>query len=160
MIGTRSAIFVPFNNLGVIIIDEEHTSSYKQESHPRYNAKDIALWRSNYHKCPLLMGSATPSLESFARAGNNVYKLLTLTKRPGSSILPEVTIVDMKEEVKKNNFILSGLLKDKIKEKLESRQQIILLLNRRGYSSIITCRDCGYTEKCPKCDISYTYHIF
>ena len=158
VIGTRSAIFVPFNNLGVIIIDEEHTSSYKQESHPRYNAKDIAIWRSNYHKCPVLLGSATPSLESFARAGNKVYHLLTLTKRPGTSTLPTVTVVDMKEEVKKNNFILSNLLKEKIKEKLESHEQIILLLNRRGYSSIITCRDCGHTEKCPKCDISYTYH--
>ena len=158
VIGTRSAIFVPFTNLGVIIIDEEHTSSYKQESHPRYNAKDIAIWRSNYHNCPLLMGSATPSLESFARAGNQVYKLLTLTKRPGTSTLPTVTVVDMKEEVKKNNFILSNLLKDKIKEKLDSHEQIILLLNRRGYSSIITCRECGHTEKCPKCDISYTYH--
>ena len=158
VIGTRSAIFVPFNNIGVIIIDEEHTSSYKQESHPRYNAKDIAIWRSNYHKCPLLLGSATPSLESFARAGNKVYNLLTLTKRPGVSTLPDITVVDMKEEIKKNNFILSNLLKEKIKEKLEKKEQIILLLNRRGYSSIITCRDCGHTEKCPKCDISYTYH--
>ncbi len=158
IIGTRSAIFVPFNNLGVIIIDEEHTSSYKQESHPRYNAKDIAIWRSNYHKCPVVMGSATPSLESFARAGNKVYTLLTLSKRPGSSTLPSVQIVDMKEEVKKNNFILSSILKDKIKEKLDRHEQVILLLNRRGYSSIITCKDCGHTEKCSKCDISYTYH--
>ena len=158
VIGTRSAIFVPFNNLGVIIIDEEHTSSYKQESHPRYNAKNIALWRSNYHKCPVVMGSATPSLESFARAGNKIYTLLTLTKRAGTSTLPSVQIVDMKEEVKKNNFILSSILKEKIKEKLNNKEQIILLLNRRGYSNIITCRDCGYVEKCPKCDISYTYH--
>ena len=158
VIGTRSAIFVPFNNLGVIIIDEEHTSSYKQESHPRYNAKNIALWRSNYHKCLVVMGSATPSLESFARAGNKIYTLLTLTKRAGTSTLPSVQIVDMKEEVKKNNFILSSILKDKIREKLNNEEQIILLLNRRGYSNIITCRDCGYVEKCPKCDISYTYH--
>ncbi len=158
VIGTRSAIFVPFNNIGVIIIDEEHTSSYKQESHPRYNAKDIAIWRSNYHKCPVVLGSATPSLESFARAGNKVYTLLTLNKRPGSSTLPDVQIVDMKEEIKKGNFILSSILKNKIKEKLDKGEQIILLLNRRGYSNIITCKDCGHTEKCPKCDISYTYH--
>ena len=158
VIGTRSAVFVPFKNIGVIIIDEEHTSSYKQESHPRYNAKDIAIWRSKYHKCPVVMGSATPSLESFARAGNKVYTLLTLNKRPGTSTLPDVQIVDMKEEVKKNNFILSSILKDKIKEKLDKKEQIILLLNRRGYSNIITCKDCGQTEKCPKCDISYTYH--
>lgn len=158
VIGTRSAIFVPFKNIGVIIIDEEHTSSYKQENNPRYNAKDIAVWRSNYHKCPVVLGSATPSLESFARAGNKVYKLLTLTNRVGTSILPTVEIIDMKDEVKKGNFILSQKLKTKIKEKLEKKQQIILLLNRRGYSSIISCKECGHVEKCPKCDISYTYH--
>lgn len=158
VIGTRSAIFVPFNNIGIIIIDEEHTSSYKQENHPRYNAKDIAIWRSNYHKCPVLLGSATPSLESFARAGNKVYKLLTLTHRVGTSKLPKVDIVDMKEEVKKGNFILSNILKNKIQEKLNKNEQIILLLNRRGYSNIISCKECGYTFKCPKCDIAYTYH--
>ena len=158
VIGTRSAIFVPFTNIGVIIIDEEHTSSYKQENNPKYNAKDIAIERSKYHKCPLLLGSATPSLESFARAGNNVYKLLTLTKRAKNMSLPNVKIIDMKEEVKKGNFILSDELKSKISEKLLKKEQIILLLNRRGYSSIISCRDCGYTEKCPKCDIAYTYH--
>lgn len=158
VIGTRSAVFVPFNNLGIIIIDEEHTSSYKQENHPRYNAKDIAIWRSNYHKCPVLLGSATPSLESFARAGNKVYKLLTLTNRVGTSKLPKVDIVDMKEEVKKGNFILSDILKSKIEEKLNKNEQVILLLNRRGYSNVISCKECGYTFKCPKCDISYTYH--
>lgn len=158
VIGTRSAIFVPFKNIGVIIIDEEHTSSYKQENHPRYNAKNVAIWRSNYHKCPVVLGSATPSLESFARAGNKVYTLLTLTKRAGVSTLPLVKIVDMKEEAKKNNFLLSDILKGKIKEKLILGQQIILLLNRRGYSNIITCRDCGNTLKCPNCDISFTYH--
>lgn len=158
VIGTRSAVFVPFTNIGVIIIDEEHTSSYKQENHPRYNAKDIAILRSKYHKCPVVLGSATPSLEAFARAGNKVYKLLVLSKRPSVSTLPEVTIIDMKEEIKKGNFILSKTLKNKIKEKLDRHEQIILLLNRRGYSNIITCKECGYTEKCPKCDIAYTYH--
>lgn len=158
VIGTRSAIFVPFNNIGVIIIDEEHTSSYKQENHPRYNAVDIAIYRSNYHKCPVILGSATPRLESFAKAGNHIYKLLTLTERVGKSTLPEVEIIDMKDEVKKNNFILSEKLKLKIKETLDNNMQIILLLNRRGYSNIITCRECGITLKCPKCDISYTYH--
>lgn len=158
VIGTRSAIFVPFNNIGVIIIDEEHTSSYKQENHPRYNAKDIAILRSKYHKCPVVMGSATPSLESFARAGNKVYKLLVLSKRPSSSTMPNVEIIDMKEEIKKGNFILSDSLKSEIKEKLDRKEQSIILLNRRGYSSIISCRECGYTEKCPKCDVTYTYH--
>lgn len=158
VIGTRSAIFVPFTNIGVIIIDEEHTSSYKQENHPRYNAKNIALWRSNYHKCPVVLGSATPSLETMARAGNKVYELLTLTSRVGTSTLPKVEIIDMKEEVKKGNFILSSILKDKIKEKLDKKEQVILLLNRRGYSSVLSCRDCGNTLKCPNCDITYTYH--
>lgn len=158
VIGTRSAVFVPFNNIGVIIIDEEHTSSYKQDNHPKYNAKDIAIWRSNYHKCPVVLGSATPSLESFARAGNRIYNLFTLNERAGNSILPDVKIIDMKDEIKKGNFILSNVLKNKIKEKLDRNEQIILLLNRRGYSSIISCKDCGNTEKCPNCDITYTYH--
>ena len=109
VIGTRSAIFVPFNNIGVIIIDEEHTSSYKQDNHPRYHARDVAILRGKYHKCPVLMGSATPSLESMARAFNNVYELLTLTKRAGSGTLPKVHVVDMKEEVKRGNFVFSKI---------------------------------------------------
>lgn len=158
VIGTRSAIFVPFSNIGVIIIDEEHTSSYKQDSNPRYSAIDIARWRSEYHKCPLVLGSATPRMEDFAKAGNRVYKLLTLTERAGSSVLPLVNVVDMKEEVKKGNFVLSDMLKRKIKDTLDRNEQVILLLNRRGYSSTISCPECGYVYKCPKCDISYTYH--
>ena len=159
VIGARSAIFAPFDNIGAIIIDEEHTPTYKQdETSPRYDAKDVAIWRSKYHKCPLILGSATPSLESFARAGNHVFELLTLTRRPAGSVLPQVHIVDMKEEVKRGNFVFSKLMTDKINEKLGKNEQIILLLNRRGYSSMITCSDCGYVEKCPKCDISLTYH--
>lgn len=158
VIGTRSAIFVPFNNIGVIIIDEEHTSSYKQDNNPRYSAINVAEWRSKYHNCPLVLGSATPSLESFAKAGNHVYKLLSLTERAGGSVLPIVNIVDMKEEVKKGNFILSDMLKNKISEVLDRGEQAIILLNRRGYSSTISCRECGYVYKCPNCDITYTYH--
>lgn len=158
VIGTRSAIFVPFNNIGVIIIDEEHTSSYKQDNNPRYSAINVAEWRSKYHNCPLVLGSATPSLESFAKAGNHVYKLLSLTERAGGSVLPNVNIVDMKEEVKKGNFILSDILKNKIGEVLDRGEQAIILLNRRGYSSTINCRECGYVYKCPNCDITYTYH--
>lgn len=158
VIGTRSAIFVPFNNIGVIIIDEEHTSSYKQDNNPRYSAINVAEWRSKYHNCPLVLGSATPSLESFAKAGNHVYKLLSLTERAGGSVLPNVNIVDMKEEVKKGNFILSDMLKNKISEVLSKSEQAIILLNRRGYSSTISCRECGYVYKCPNCDITYTYH--
>lgn len=158
VIGTRSAIFVPFNNIGVIIIDEEHTSSYKQDNNPRYSAINVAEWRSKYHNCPLVLGSATPSLESFAKAGNHVYKLLSLTERAGGSVLPIVNIIDMKEEVKKGNFILSDILKNKIGEVLDRGEQAIILLNRRGYSSTISCRECGYVYKCPNCDITYTYH--
>ena len=158
VIGARSAVFAPLHNLGIIVIDEEHTSSYKQDSSPRYDAREIAKKRCAYHNCPLLLGSATPSLESFARAGNNVYKLLTLTKRAGLAMLPKIHIVDMKEEVKKHNFIFSDLLKNKIFEKLKANEQVILLLNRRGYSSMLTCQACGYVSKCPRCDISLTYH--
>lgn len=158
VVGARSAIFAPFKNLGAIIIDEEHTATYKQENHPRYHAKDIAILRSNYHNCPVILGSATPSLESFARALNKNYELLTLTKRANKMILPKVTIVDMKEEAKKGNFTFSKLLTEKIQEKIKNKEQVILLLNRRGYSSLIRCTKCGEVEKCPRCDISLTYH--
>ena len=158
VVGARSAIFAPIQSLGIIIIDEEHSATYKQENHPRYHARDIAIMRSKYHNCPVVLGSATPSLESMARAGNKIYELLTLTKRAGCGTLPKVHIVDMKEEIKKSNFIFSELLDKKIKEKLSKKEQIILLLNRRGYSSIESCNNCGEVMKCPNCDISLTYH--
>ena len=158
VVGARSAIFAPLKNIGIIVIDEEHTSTYKQDNNPRYHARDVAILRGKYHNAPVLLGSATPSLESFARAKKDVYKLLTLTKRAGGGKLPNVNIVDMKQEIKKGNFILSQVLIDKIKEKIAKNEQIILLLNRRGYSSMLTCRDCGTVLKCPNCDISLTYH--
>lgn len=158
VIGARSAIFAPLNNLGIIIIDEEHSQSYKQECNPRYNAKDIAILRSKYHHCPLVLGSATPTIESYARSLKGNYHLLKLTKRANNKKLPKVTIVDMKKEIKKNDNFLSETLIQKIKEKLDKNEQIILLLNRRGYSSMITCPNCGYTLKCPNCDITLTYH--
>jgi len=158
VVGARSAIFAPLKNLGVIVIDEEHTQTYKQDNNPRYHARDVAMIRGKYHNCPVVLGSATPSLESFARAMNGVYELLTLTKRASGGELPKVTLVDMKNEVKKGNFILSKILMEKIQEKLNKNEQIILLLNRRGYSSMITCRDCGSVLKCPNCDITLTYH--
>lgn len=158
VVGARSAVFAPLKNIGIIIMDEEHSNTYKQDNSPRYHARDVAMMRGDYHNAPVLLGSATPSLESFARAGRGVYKLLTLTKRAGGGELPDVQIVDMKSEIKKGNFILSELLVKKIKEKLANNEQIILLLNRRGYSSMLTCRDCGNVLKCPNCDISLTYH--
>lgn len=158
VVGTRSAIFTPINNLGLIIIDEEHSSNYKQDNNPRYHALDMAKWRSKYHNCPLILGSATPSLESMARAKKGVYEYISLTKRIGNSKLPTITIVDMAPEFKKRNMILSDLLQLKIMETLERHEQVMLLLNRRGYSTIITCQSCGYTHKCPHCDITLTYH--
>ena len=158
VIGARSAIFAPFKALGAIIIDEEHTSSYKQDNHPRYHAIDIAKVRSKTHKCPLILGSATPSLESYARAKKGVYKLLELKTRVGKSKLPIVKIVDMKDEIKQGNSTFSKELSHDIKDRLEKNEQIILLLNRRGYSTFVTCKDCGFTHKCPNCDISLTYH--
>lgn len=158
VIGARSAIFAPFKNLGAIIIDEEHTSSYKQDNHPRYHAIDIAKMRTNTHNCPLILGSATPSLESYARAKKGVYKLLELKTRVGKSKLPIVKIVDMKDEIKLGNSTFSNELSSDIKDRLEKGEQIILLLNRRGYSTFVTCKDCGFTHKCPNCDISMTYH--
>lgn len=158
VVGTRSAIFVPLNNLGIIIIDEEHSENYKQENNPRYNAIDMASFRSKYNNIPLLLGSATPSLETMARAKKGVYKLLELNKRVNNAVLPDITLVDMSLEMKKKNTILSNLLQDKILEKISKMEQVILLLNRRGYDTLITCKNCGYTYKCPHCDISLTYH--
>ena len=158
VVGTRSAIFVPLKNLGIIIIDEEDSSSYKQDNNPRYHARDIAIYRGKYNNIPVILGSATPSLESKARADKGVYKLLKLIKRIGNAQLPKIYLVDMEAEMKKRNTIFSDLLKDKIAEKLAKQEQIILLLNRRGFATFITCSNCGYTYKCPNCDITLTYH--
>ena len=158
VIGARSAIFAPLKNIGVIIIDEEHSQTYKQENNPRYNAIDIAKERCKYHNCPLILGSATPSLESFARAKKNVYKLLELKNRYNNNTMPKVEIIDMNKEFKKASGYFSNTLIDQIKETLERKEQVILFLNRRGYSSFLTCSSCGYVEKFPNCDISLTYH--
>ena len=157
VIGTRSAIFSPFTNLGIIIIDEEHSQTYKQDNTPRYNAIDVALYRGKRNNVPVIMGSATPSIESYTKAKVGTYKLLTLKNRVNKN-LPKVEIIDMRESIKKGNKLLSSELINKIKNHLENNEQIILLLNRRGYSTTITCNDCGYVEKCPNCDIPLTYH--
>lgn len=157
VIGTRSAIFSPFTNLGIIIIDEEHSQTYKQDNTPRYNAIDVALYRGKRNNVPVIMGSATPSIESYTKAKVGTYKLLTLKNRVNKN-LPKVEIIDMRESIKKGNKLLSSELINKIKNRLENNEQIILLLNRRGYSTTITCNDCGYVEKCPNCDIPLTYH--
>ena len=158
VIGARSAIFAPLKNIGVIIIDEEHSDSYKQsDSSPRYNAKDVAILRSKYHKCPVVLGSATPSLETMARAKKGVFKLLELPNRVNGKSLPKVSIIDMNDRKRnKGNFSLELL--NSIRDRLDKNEQIILLLNRRGYSNFVTCKNCGFTFKCPNCDITLTYH--
>lgn len=158
VVGTRSAVFTPVKNLGIIIIDEEHSPNYKQDNNPRYHALDMAKWRSNYNKCPLVLGSATPSFETMARAKKGVYNYLSLTKRVGTSILPDIKIVDMSLEAKRRNLILSEELQLSIMKCLENREQVMLLINRRGYSTIMSCLSCGFTYKCPHCDITLTYH--
>jgi len=157
VIGARSAVFAPLKNIGTIIIDEEHSQSYKQESHPKYNAIDVAVERSKYHNAKVILGSATPSIESYARAKKGVYKLLELKNRVNNKPLPKVEIIDMNKEKNKTSYF-SQKLTDMIKDRLEKQEQIILLLNRRGYASFVTCSNCGYVEKCPNCDITLTYH--
>ncbi|TLS37315.1 primosomal protein N' [Pseudalkalibacillus caeni] len=159
VVGARSAVFAPFKNLGIIIIDEEHESSYKQEETPRYHARDVAIKRAKYHRCPVVLGSATPALESFARAQKQVYTLLQLKERVNKREMPDVEIVDMREELRSGNrSMFSKPLFDKLIDRLEKGEQSVLLLNRRGYSTFLICRDCGYVLDCPHCDISLTYH--
>lgn len=160
VVGARSAIFAPVENLGIIIIDEEHETSYKQDSSPRYHARDIALLRAKWHGARLVLGSATPSLETRARAMRGVYELLLLTKRANeAAILPEIKIIDMRSEISDQSANFSQSLLTKIKEKIDKDEQVILMLNRRGYSSFVMCRECGFVVDCPNCDISLTLHM-
>lgn len=159
VVGARSAVFAPFENLGIIIIDEEHETSYKQEDNPRYHARDVAIERGRYNHCPVILGSATPSLESFARGQKGVYHLLTMEKRMNNHAMPEVEIVDMREELRAGNrSMFSEKLLEKMRDRLEKGQQMVLFLNKRGYSSFVMCRDCGLVVQCPNCEISLTYH--
>ncbi|MGK4117483.1 primosomal protein N' [Lysinibacillus capsici] len=159
VVGARSAIFAPFTNIGLIILDEEHESTYKQEDSPRYHARDVAIWRSEFYNCPIILGSATPALESFARAKKGVYKLLSLKHRALHQALPTVFIADMREELRQGNrSMFSQSLIEAIRLRLEKKEQMVLFLNRRGYSSFVLCRDCGTVVQCPNCDISLTYH--
>ncbi len=161
VIGARSAIFAPLENIGIIIIDEEHDSSYKSESTPRYNAKEIAIKIAKESRSVLLLGSATPDINTFFRANNNEITLLRLTTRANKSSLPNVEVVDLKMELATGNkSMLSKSLYGKMERNLKDKRQTILFLNRRGYSTFIMCRECGYTVKCPNCSISLTYHSF
>ncbi len=159
VVGARSAIFAPLTNIGLIVIDEEHEASYKQEENPRYHAREVALWRSHYHHCPLILGSATPNLGSRARAQKGVYQLLSLTQRANQQALPAVDLIDLKTvRFAGDQFDLSQQLLDAIEVHLKRNEQVILLLNRRGFAHFMLCRECGFVLKCPNCDLSLTMH--
>ncbi len=159
VIGTRSAIFAPLKNLGVIIVDEEQEHTYKSEMSPRYNAKDVARFRCAYNKSFLLFASATPSVETFARAKDGNILLCELKSRFGNAILPEVKTVDMTDRsVLSSGFALSDILAEEVRENLKNREQSILLVNRRGYNTFVSCSECKNVVTCPKCSISMTYH--
>lgn len=160
VIGARSAIFAPIQSLGLIIIDEEHDSSYKSETNPRYNAKELAGYMAKKNNIPLVLGSATPDIATYYKAENNKIEMLKLTKRANESNLPKVEVIDLREELANGNrSILSRKLYEEIEENLKNKKQTILFLNRRGYSTFVMCRDCGYTVKCKNCNITMTYHI-
>jgi primosomal protein N' (replication factor Y) len=160
VIGARSAMFAPLENIGIIIIDEEHESSYKSEKKPKYSAREIAKFRGQYNNALVIYGSATPSIDTYYKAKNNQYKLLELTTRTNNMVMPNVMLVDMRRELENGNrSIFSGLLNKSIGENLESKKQTMLFLNRRGYSSFILCRSCGYVMECKDCNVSLTYHL-
>lgn len=159
VVGARSSIFAPLNDLGIIIIDEEHETSYKQSDNPRYHAREVALWRGEYHQCPVVLGSATPSLESRARAQVGRYQLITILERANLAPLPQVELVDMTKVLVTQTYTeISPQLQQAMIEVINRGQQVVLLLNRRGYASYVQCRECGYVIQCPHCDISLTYH--
>ncbi len=158
-IGARSAIFAPMENLGVIIIDEEHDGSYVSETAPRYNTFDVALLRAKYNRCKLVLGSATPSADTYKRARDGEFSLIRMDKRINKKPLPEIVIADMRREVRKgNNSAFSLALKEELEKCLSEDKQAILFLNRRGYSQTVICKECGYVAKCRSCDVSLTYH--
>ncbi len=158
-IGARSAIFAPLENIGAIIIDEEHDSSYRSETAPRYSTVDIATLRAEYNDCKLILGSATPSVESYIAATEGRYGLVTLTERINGKPMPEIIIADMRKEIKRGNVSnLSRALREELEKTLSSGNQAIIFLNRRGYSQTVICADCGYVAKCENCDVSLTYH--
>lgn len=161
VVGARSAIFAPLTNIGAIIIDEEHEASYKQDSNPRYHARDVAKFRAQYNDAVLVLGSATPSLESRARATRGLYHHVQLTQRANpDAVLPRVEVVDFRDYIGQQvSGTFTPPLLEKIAEKLERKEQVVLLLNRRGYSSFVMCRDCGTVDGCPRCDISLTLHM-
>lgn len=159
MIGPRSALFTPFSNIGLIILDEEHEPSFVNENQPKYHAREVAIYRAEMCGASVVLGSATPSLESYYAAKQGIYKLYELKERVGDSQLPNVTVIDLREELKaRNRSIFSRYLSQRINECLEQKKQILLFINRRGYAGFISCRACGHVLKCPHCDVSLTEH--
>jgi len=159
VVGTRSAVFAPLENPGLIIMDEEHDSSYKQSTYPRYHARATAIMRAKFEKCPIVLGSATPSVESFFNAGNGKYTYLSLPERVQNRPMPEIHLMDMKAEYRRTGDpVFSEFLLDKITERLNKSEQILVLQNRRGYSPMLMCRLCGYVLECPHCSVTMTYH--
>lgn len=159
MIGPRSALFTPFSNLGLILLDEEHEMSYKSENVPKYHARETAIERARMAGASVVLGSATPSLESYTKAMLGEYELFTMKERAGNALLPNVEVVDLRKELNEGNrSIFSRKLRNLIEERLRKKQQIMLFLNRRGYANFISCRKCGYVVSCPHCDVSLTYH--
>lgn len=159
MVGPRSALFTPFSRLGLIVIDEEHEASYKSENSPRYHARETAIYRAALENARVILGSATPSLEAYSRALKGEYGLVRLKNRYGSRPLPQVSIVDLREELKAGNrSVLSRKLKEALKERLDRGEQAMLFLNRRGYAGFVSCRSCGHVMKCPHCDVSLSEH--
>ena len=160
MIGPRSALFVPFPNLGMIVVDEEHEGSYISENAPRYHARETAEYLASLKKASLVLGSATPSLEAYYKAKKGEYRLFTMKNRKNGGELANVRIVDLRQELRKGNrSIFSSELQELIRDRLEKKQQIMLFLNRRGYAGFVSCRSCGYVMKCPHCDVSLSQHI-
>jgi primosomal protein N' (replication factor Y) (superfamily II helicase) len=158
-IGARSAIFAPFTRLGLIVVDEEHETSYKQEENPKYHAREIALWRARFHRAVLILGSATPSLESFLLAEEKRFAYLPLRHRVQNRPLPEVEVVDLRQELKNGNrSMFSAKLCEELLACVNRGEQAVLFLNRRGHSTFVMCRECGETLICPHCDVSLTYH--
>ena len=159
MIGPRSALFTPFPNLGLIVIDEEHENTYKSEQIPRYHARETAIARAKLEQASVILGSATPSVEAMYRAKHGEYKLLELHNRSGNQEMAKVHVVDLREELREGNrSILSRKLQQMIADRLQKKEQIMLFLNRRGYAGFISCRECGFVVKCPHCDVSLSYH--
>lgn len=159
VVGARSAVFAPLDNLGVLIMDEEHEATYKQDEAPRYHARTVAQWRARFHQAPLVLGSATPSLESRARAATGTYQRLLLPHRVNQRPLPPIEIVDMRTQLTHGETNFSTPLLTAVTQRLARGEQSILMLNRRGFSSFVMCRDCGFVPKCPNCDISLTLHL-